>query len=64
MAAMAGNFPKFDVFVVEETAKTDSGSPFKAKSDTLVIELQAHPIGSRLVLRPYRPPPKDGEAQE
>lgn len=69
---MAANQPKYDVFVVKydvfvvkdgKDGKdgwwTKIGAAFEAKNDTVVIELHAHPIGSRLILRPFKPPRED-----
>lgn len=63
---MAANQPKYDVFVVKDGKDgkdswwTKIGAAFEAKNDTVVIELHAHPIGSRLILRPFKPP-REGE---
>lgn len=62
---MAANQPKYDVFVVKDGKDgkdswwTKIGAAFEAKNDTVVIELHAHPIGSRLILRPFKPPRDD-----
>jgi hypothetical protein len=65
---MSANQPVYDVFVVREGKDgkdawwTKIGAGFEAKNDTIVVELQAHPIGSRLILRPFKPPVKTEDA--
>lgn len=57
---MPVNQPTHDAYVIKEGKNgkeiwTKIGVVFEAKNDTLVLELHAHPIGSRIILRPHKP---------